>query len=63
VAVYRFIPMPVRGSIEKWGAPAFLALAFFTDRTRKQNARFLLCHSLLAATIYNLTDYEGDLNA
>jgi hypothetical protein len=58
VGVYRLIPMPVHGSIEKWGGPACLAIAFLSDGARQQNARFLLFHGLLATTIYNLTDYN-----
>jgi hypothetical protein len=63
VTVYRFIPMPVDGSIEKWGGPAFLALAFLTDGTRTHNARCLPWDRLLAATTYNLPDYNGDPDA
>jgi hypothetical protein len=37
VAVYHFIAMPVHGSIEKWGGPAFLTVALPTQRVNRMS--------------------------
>jgi hypothetical protein len=61
VALHRLIPFPVHGLIEKYTGPAFAAAALMTDGTEsKQNLSFVIGQTLLATTIYNLTDYQAD---
>ena len=60
VAVRRVVPFPLHGSLEKWGGLATLMLALLTNGTRRRNLAFLLGHALLATTVYNLTDYNGN---
>ncbi len=61
VAVRRLIPFHVHGLLEKWNGPAFAALALLTGGARRpQNLYFVVGQTLLAALIFNLTDWNGD---